>query len=271
MGRGSGQTGRLKGRKAVILGAGTRGNMGQVIAARFLEEGAHVVVAGRDRVELARFADVSCCGWQWCDITDADSIAALGASTEEQMGGVDIAVNSTGWGLMKSFLETTVDEIDRMNALQLRGPFVFIQEMVKAMTGGGSIIQISSIVAKIMVHDHAAYMATKAGTDHLIRIAANEFGSRGIRANSISPALTATPMARDFMSAAPAYIPQFPLGRIGTADDIAAAAVWLASEECFMSGENLQVNGGFSLRRHPTKDEIAATGTRLPYLAGKDG
>lgn len=260
---------RLEGRKAVVLGAGTRGNMGQVLVERFLSEGAQVVAAGRDRVELARFADAAGCGWAFCDLTEPASVAQLAVSARDRMGGVDIAVNSTGWGLMKPFLDTTVDEIDRMNVLQLRGPFLFLQEMVKAMEHGGSIIQISSIVATIMVHDHAAYMATKAGTDHLIRIVANEFGSRGIRANSISPALTATPMARDFMGAEKAYIPQFPLGRIGTADDIAAAAVWLASDECFMSGENLQVNGGFTLRRHPSREEIAATGTRLAYLEGK--
>lgn len=264
------QTRRLEGRKAVVLGAGTQGNMGQVIAQRFLSEGAQVVVAGRDRDELARFAGQHGCGWQWCDITDAPSLAALAVAAGEQMGGVSIAVNSTGWGLMRPFLDTSVEEIDAMNVLQLRGPFVFLQEMVRAMTAGGSIIQISSIVARMMCHDHAAYMATKAATDHLIRIVANEFGGKGIRANSISPALTATPMARDFMGAERAYIPQFPLGRIGTADDIAAAAVWLASNECFMTGENLQVNGGFSLRRHPTKEEIAATGTRLSYLDEKD-
>ena len=260
------QAGRLKSRKAVIVGAGTRGNIGQTIARRFLDEGAQVVIAGRDRDELKAYADANACGWGWCDMTNSASIVALGLEAQHKMGGIDIALNATGWGLMKPFLDTTPEEIDAMNVLQLRGPFVFYQEMLKKMTEGGSIIQISSIVATIMCHDHAAYMATKAATDHLIRIVANEFGQKGIRANSISPALTATPMARDFMGATKAYLPQFPLGRIGTAEDIAAAAVWLASEECFMTGENLQVNGGFTLRRHPTKAEIAATGVKLPYL-----
>jgi NAD(P)-dependent dehydrogenase (short-subunit alcohol dehydrogenase family) len=260
------QTGRLQGRKAVIVGAGTHGNIGQTIARRFLDEGAQVIVAGRDREELSAFAEASGCSWRLFDMTDPASIAAMSVAARAQMGGIDIAVNATGWGLMKPFLDTTPEEIDAMNVLQLRGPFVFYQEMIRGMTEGGSILQISSIVATIMCHDHAAYMATKAATDHLIRIVANEFGENGIRANSISPALTATPMARDFMGAAKAYIPQFPLGRIGTAEDIAAAAVWLASEECFMTGENLQVNGGFTLRRHPTKSEIAATGVKLPYL-----
>ncbi len=264
---------KLTGKRAVILGAGTYGNMGQVMARRFMQEGAKVLVAGRNEVELARFAQDAGCAWTRCDICEQADIQNLVAAARAKLGGIDIAVNSTGWGLMKSFLDTTVDDLDAMAAVQLRGPFVFFQEMVKAMEGSGSLIQISSIVAKIMCHDHAAYMATKAATDHLIRVVANEFGEKGIRANSISPALTATPMAMEFVPAQEVYVPQFPLGRIGTADDIAAAAVWLASDECFMTGENLQVNGGFTLRRHPTKEEIASTGVSLSYeqdgVAGK--
>ncbi len=128
------------------------------------------------------------------------------------------------------------------------------------MTGGGSIMQISSATATILFHDHAAYMGTKAGVDHVIRCIADEFGARGIRANSISPGLTDTPMTADAKGVPglfDAFVAGYPLGRIGTVDDIAAAAVWLASDECFMTGQNLQVNGGLTLRRNPTKDEIA--------------
>ncbi len=258
-------TSRLAGKRGVVLGAGTSGNMGQAITRRFIEEGAQVVVAGRNMPELERFAAETGAIAVRCDITSKEDVDAMAALALERMGGVDIAVNSTGWGLMKSFLDTTVAEIDDMSAIQLRGPFLFMQAMIRAMSSGGSIIQISSVVARMMCHDHAAYMATKAATDHLIRIVANEFGGRGIRANSISPALTATPMAMEFMPALKCYLPQFPLGRCGTAEDIASAAVWLASDECFMTGENLQVNGGFGLRRHPTKEEIAATGVTLSY------
>lgn len=258
-------THRLPGKRAIVLGAGTAGNMGQAIAQRFMQEGARVVVAGRNMQELERFAAATGAIAARCDITRKEDLDALANFAVDRLGGVDVAVNSTGWGLMKSFLETTVAEMDDMSAIQLRGPFMFMQSMIKAMQGGGSIIQISSVVATVMCHDHAAYMATKAATDHLIRIVANEFGERGIRANSISPALTATPMALEFMPALQCYLPQFPLGRCGTAEDIAAAAVWLASDECFMTGENLQVNGGFRLRRHPTKEEIAATGVTLAY------
>lgn len=129
------------------------------------------------------------------------------------------------------------------------------------MPNGGSIIQISSAVATIMLDDHAAYMGTKAGTDHVIRSIANEFGAQNIRANSIAPGLTATPMAAVvFENAAmvEAYTREYPLGRLGTAEDVAEAAIFLASETCFMTGQTLQVNGGLTLRRNPGKAELAA-------------
>ena len=130
------------------------------------------------------------------------------------------------------------------------------------MEDGGSIIQISSATATIMLDNHAAYMGTKAGIDHVIRTIANEFGEKGIRANSISPGLTATPMTSDAMAAPgleDAFKKEYPLGRIGTSEDVAAAAVFLCSDECFLSGQNLQVNGGLTLRRNPRSHEIDAS------------
>ena len=85
--------------------------------------------------------------------------------------------------------------------LQFKGPYQFFQSCIPAMKDGGSIIQISSATATIMLDNHAAYMGTKAGIDHVIRTIANEFGEKGIRANSISPGLTATPMTSDAMAA----------------------------------------------------------------------
>jgi 2-hydroxycyclohexanecarboxyl-CoA dehydrogenase len=123
----------------------------------------------------------------------------------------------------------------------------------------GSIIQISSATANIMLDDHAAYMGTKAGTDHLVRCVANQYGSKGIRANSISPGLTATPMTAEPLKSAALlaeYESCYPLVRIGTSEDVAAAATFLASDECFMTGENLQVNGGLCLHRNPLGTEL---------------
>ncbi len=259
--------GRLEGKKAIILGASSEGNMGQVIAQRYLAEGAEVLVSGRKAEVLDAFAKETACHALACDLTREGSVNALFGGAAAKMGGVDIAINATGWGLLKPFLETTREELDAMTALQFIGPFQFYQaavrKMAKSMGGrGGSIIQISSATATILFHDHAAYMGTKAGTDHVIRCIADEYGAEGIRANSISPGVTKTPMtaeAQQVPGLMDAFVPGYPLGRYGTSEDIAAAAVFLASDECFMTGENMQVNGGLTLRRNPNKAEIEAS------------
>lgn len=266
--------GRLEGKGAVVLGAAGRDNMGQVIARRFAEEGARVLVAGRTLDELQRFArDVGGEAVE-CDITSRDEVFALQDVARAKIGGVQVAVNATGWGYLAPFLENTEEELRKITELQFIGPVYFYQAMVKAMveSGGGSLIQISSATATIMLNDHAAYMGTKAGTDHVIRCVANEFGEKGVRANSISPGLTDTPMtagAKATPGVFDAFVSCYPLGRVGTSDDIAAAAVWLASDECFMTGQNLQVNGGLTLRRNPTREEIGASVGRAMAAAQK--
>lgn len=258
--------GRLQGKRAVILGASSPDNMGQHIARRFIDEGASVLVSGRKDDVLSDFATRNDCEWAACDLTEQASVEALAQAAVRQLGGIDVAINATGWGLLKPFLETTHDELMAMTMLQYVGPFHFYQAMLRPMMRsnggqGGSIIQISSATATIMLNDHAAYMGTKAGADHVIRCIAHEFGAEGVRANSISPGLTETPMTADAKHVPglfDAFLAGYPLGRIGTSDDIAAAAVFLASDECFMTGENLQVNGGLTLRRNPMKSEIDA-------------
>jgi len=255
--------GRLEGRKALVVGAAGADNMGQVIARRFAAEGAKVAVAGRNRAALDAIAGEIAGVAVECDFSERASIFAMVDAAKTSLGGLDIAVNATGWGLLKPFLETTEEEIDKIYALQLRGPFQFLQALIPAMEEkGGSIIQISSATATILFHDHDAYMATKAGTDHLVRSVANQFGDKGIRVNSISPGVTETPMTAD-AAAVPgvmdAFVKGYPLGRYGTSEDIAAGCVWLASDECFMTGQNLQVNGGLTLRANPSKADIEAS------------
>ncbi len=258
---------RLKGKTAVVLGASSDGNMGQHIARRLMAEGAKLLVSGRKSEVLEAFAQVNGCQWAACDITKEGDIHFLADTASEKLGGIDIAINATGWGLLKPFLLNTRDELERMTALQFIGPFQFFQAMIRKMARskggrGGSLIQISSATAKIMLNDHAAYMGAKAGTDHVLRCVANEFGLEGIRANSISPGITETPMtaeAGQVPGLMESFVAGYPLGRYGTSEDIAAACVWLASDECFMTGENLQVNGGLTLRRNPTREEMNAS------------
>lgn len=252
---------RLEGKVASVVGAAGDGNMGQVIAERLARDGATVVVSGRHEGPLRQCAEHIGGDWVHCDFTSKSSIDAMLDTVVERHGRVDVAVNATGWGLLTPFLDNTEEELERMVDLQFKGPFFWLQKLVALMSasGGGSIIQISSATAKIMLDNHAAYMGTKAGIDHVVRTVANEFGERGIRANTISPGLTASPMTAAAM-ASPSLVESFrqcyPLGRIGTSEDIAAAAVFLASDECFMTGENLQVNGGLCLRRNPRAHEI---------------
>jgi NAD(P)-dependent dehydrogenase (short-subunit alcohol dehydrogenase family) len=257
--------GRLEGKVAVVLGAAGPGNMGQVVARRFAAEGSRVVVAGRRAEPLEALANEIGGAAAVCDITSARDLEALTRTALDRFGQLNIGVNATGWGLLKPFLETTEDELDAMTALQFKGPFLFFQAMLRAITPPGSLIQISSATASIMLNDHAAYMGCKAGADHVMRCVAHEFGERGVRANSIAPGLTATPMtaaAQQTPGLFDAFLPGYPLGRIGTSEDVAAAAVFLASDECFMTGEVLQVNGGLTLRRNPTRQEIGAAVAR---------
>lgn len=263
-------TGQLEGKVALVLGAAGVGNMGQGIARRLAAEGARVVVAGRHPEPLAALAREIDGAPLPCDITVKAEVEAMVQGTVAQYGQIDIGINATGWGLMKPLTETTEADLDKMVSIQFKGPIFFFQSLIAAMPNGGSIIQISSATASIMLEHHAAYMGTKAGIDHVIRTIANEYGVQGISANSISPGLTRTPMSGescDDPNFRAAFEREYPLGRIGTIEDIAAAAVWLASDACFMTGENLQVNGGLTLRRNPTFAEIGEAMSKLDHLS----
>jgi 2-hydroxycyclohexanecarboxyl-CoA dehydrogenase len=256
--------GRLEGRSAVILGAAGRDNMGQVMARTFAREGARVMVAGRNEAALRAIATEVGGRHATCDITKKADVEALATAAVGAFGKVDVAVNCTGWGLMAKLLETTEEQLDQLSALQFKGPYFFLQAFVgrMAQSGGGAVIQVSSASVHALLNNHAAYIGTKAAGEALVRCFANEFGAAGVRVNSIAPGLTSTPMTeRDVKipGLEEAFLKEYPLGRIGTTQDVADAALWLAGDECFMTGQVLQVNGGLTLRRNPTQKEISAS------------
>jgi len=253
----------LEGKVAVVLGAAGENNMGQVIARRFAQEGARVMVAGRDATALSHFAAEIQGRHSVCDITRKQDVAGLARAAVDAFGRVDVAVNCTGWGLMAKLRDTTEEQLDRLTDLHFKGTFFFLQVFAEqlASTGGGSIITMSSASVYALLYNHAAYIGTKAGADALVRCFANEYGARGVKVNSIAPGLTATPMTTREMAMPgleAAFLKEYPLGRIGTALDVASAAVWLAGAESFMTGQVLQVNGGLTLRRNPLPREINA-------------
>ena len=97
-------------------------------------------------------------------------------------------------------------------------------------------------------------MGAKAGTDHLVRVAAFEYGPQGIKINSVSPGFTESPMTAEFLKIPgirEMFEKEIPLGRLNTVDDVAAAALWVCSDEAYLTGQNIQVNGGNTLRRLP--------------------
>lgn len=250
---------RLKGKIALVLGAGAEGNMGQAIARRFAAEGATLVVAGRSLPPLERLAKEIRGVAVSADITSRTSLDAMVASALDRFGRIDVAVDCAGINLSAPFLETTDDNLQRLMDVQFRGPFQFLQAIVGAMLPtGGSIVQISSAAATVLMDDYAAYRGTKAGIDQVVRSVADEFGAYGIRVNSLSPGAVRTPMT-EAVCRTPAlalFEQSGPLGRIATVDEIAAAALYLAEDECFMTGENLQVSGGLTMRRNPSKRDV---------------
>ena len=252
--------GRLEGKKAVIVGASGKGGMGQAMAQRFMDEGAEVLVSARREPEIKAFAEETGCHYAACDLTVRQQVFDLAKTARQKMGAVHIAVNSTGVALGGPFVEFSEEDLDTLLALQFKGAFFFLQAMVDAMDQAGSIIQISSGTAQRSgtVKGYDAYMGTKAGLDHVGRAIANHYGDQGIRVNSIVAGHTDTPLTGHKLPPwrAAAYADATPLGRYGTVDDVAAAAVWLASDECFMTGDLLQVNGGLTLRRTPLPSDL---------------
>ncbi len=251
----------LQGKSAIVLGAAKPGNMGQVIARRLAKEGVKVMVAGRHEQALADLAKDIGGAYAVCDITKKADLENLAKQTKDAFGKIDIAVNASGVARGGKFTDYAEEDLLNTMMVQFKGPFQFLQTMVKAMDKGGSIIQISSATATIMTYDFQAYMGTKAGIDHVVRAVANEYGAQGIRVNSISPGLTETPMTEAVFKMQPivdAFVAGYPMGRLGTSEDVAAAVVWLADDECFMTGENLQVNGGLTLRSNPSPQQRQA-------------
>jgi NAD(P)-dependent dehydrogenase (short-subunit alcohol dehydrogenase family) len=232
--------GKLEGKTAVILGAASPDNMGQVMARAFAKEGARVMVAGRKEGPLQAIASEIGGEYALCDITSHSDNRALADAAVAKLGRVDAAINCTGWGLLKSFTEITEDELAQAPS-------------------GGSLISLSSATTKAVIGNHAAYIGTKTGSEGLIRCVANDYGQYGIKANSISPAFTESPMTTQSFAVpglVDAFLPRYPLGRLNTSQDVASAAVWLCSDDCFVTGENIQPNGGLTLRGNPQSGDI---------------
>ncbi|GAA4042647.1 SDR family NAD(P)-dependent oxidoreductase [Parerythrobacter jejuensis] len=267
---------RLDGKTAVILGAASAGNMGQVIARLFASEGATVMVAGRHEGPLKSLAEEIGGHYAICDITDRGQVQAMAAKAKADMGRVDAAINCTGWGLLASLVETTEEQLDQIVDLQFKGTHHFLQAFVEQMIAqepsGGSLISLSSATTKALINNHAAYIGTKRGTEALIECVANDYGPQGIKANTVSPAFTESPMTADSFQVpglVDAFLPKYPMGRLNTSEDVANACLWLCTDEAFLTGQNIQPNGGVTLRGNPQATDIErSVGAAMAAQAG---
>jgi 3-oxoacyl-[acyl-carrier protein] reductase len=271
--------GRLAGKVALITGA-ARG-LGAQMARRFRAEGATPIVTDLSEPDCRALADELDGDAYALDVTDSAAVSEVFAKVAANHGRIDVLVNNAGISGMENRPEevqrnyeiamaqttdqmagnppsvhldvterTTDDDWHRMLAVHLDGTFFCTREAVRIMRAGGAIINLGSIMGTSGGAGAPAYCAAKAGILGLTRAHAREFVTREIRVNAIAPGWIETSMTDDLGPMKPLIAFQTPMGRMGDVDDIAWAAVYLASDEAkFVTGQVLSPNGGWTMNQ----------------------
>jgi NAD(P)-dependent dehydrogenase (short-subunit alcohol dehydrogenase family) len=250
---------RFSGKVAVVLGASSPLGIGAEVARRLAREGARVIVAARREERLRAMAREIGGRAFVCDVGDHDQVAALAEFAVAQEGGLDIAVNSSFSGGMRRLDEETPATIEPVIRTQLEGGLWFMKHMGRTMRPGGALVMISSLVVPRAGVGQGVYSMTKAAIDQGVRVAALEYATKRLRVNSVSPGLVNTELTAAVFRierVIRAYERETPLGRLGTPADIAAAVLFAASDECFMTGQFFDVSGGGTLTRLPDQEAI---------------
>jgi NAD(P)-dependent dehydrogenase (short-subunit alcohol dehydrogenase family) len=204
-----------------------------------------------------------------CDITSDDQVRALVDTALGVQGRVDIAVNCAGFEQSTALADLTPDRLEAMHAVQLTGALYCMRHFGNAIADsgrGGAFLSLSSLTAHNPTRGLAAYASAKAGVEYATKIAAVEYGERGVRFNCVAASLIETPMTARIFQVAPviqAMVELTPLGRPGTVDDIARAALFLCGPDgSYITGQTLCVDGGASLLALPTPQIMADVGRR---------
>lgn len=251
-------SGPLAGMHALVTGGGT--GIGLGCARRLAADGARVTICGRRREVLdeAVAAIGGATRAVTADVTDEADVAAAVAAACSDAGGLDILVANAGGGLGAGPL-VLMERVawEQTLALNTTGTWSLIRHAapVMARSGGGSIVAMSSIAGHLTHRHLGAYAVAKAGTEMLVRNAADELGCYGIRVNGVRPGLVPTDASgplNDHAATRQDYLDQMPLGRTGTVEDVAALVGFLVGpESTWITGQLIGVDGGHSLRRGP--------------------
>ncbi len=247
--------GRLAGKVAVVTGAA--GDIGAAIAGRFLAEGARVALLDRRSdgpATMAARLDADRVLACVCDIAEASEVEAAVSRVHQTMGRIDILVNNAATATPSAPV-TELDEPDwrRMLDVDVTGAWLLARACIPHMTrcGGGVVLNIASQLGHVAAPGRAAYGVGKAALIALARAIAVDHAGQGIRAASLSPGaiMTSRLVSRDGSSQAVTdrLAPRYPLGRIGTAAEVASAALFLVSDEAgFVTGSDFLVDGGYT-------------------------
>ena len=247
---------RLKGKVALVTGAAS--GIGRAITERFLDEGAFVVAGDIDAqalTQLSKLASDQHLTTAVCDVTSEIDVENLVSLATKHFGGLDVVVANAGAGTYGLLTEHPLDEWKRIIDLCLTGVFITLKHSGAAIRNNGSMITIASLNAIQPSKGMSAYCAAKAGVAMLTRVAAMEFGDRGVRVNTIAPGLVETNATSGFFGV-PEIVREFeenaPLGRYASPKEIASVAAFLASDESsYMSASFVSVDGGGNTGRYP--------------------
>lgn len=239
--------------KTILITGGTTG-IGHAAARLFLDRGARVAITGQDAArvdEAARQLGAGVLAWR-ADVTSAADMAAVAKEVKAAFGGLDVLLANAGIVQVSPFADVTEDHIDRQMDVNFKGTVRTLQQMLPLLRNPSSVVLTSSTLAERGVPGLGIYAATKAALRSLARTLSAEWLARGIRVNVLSPGLTRTPiygklgLSEEQVAAWVAGLLQsVPAGRMAQAEEVARAALFLASDaSSYMLGENLVVDGG---------------------------